>query len=287
VNPILNAAACGQLALGGDLTINRLGFGAMRITGAGAWGNPPDISMAVRVLRRAVNLGVNFIDTADAYGPDVSENLLARALYPYPADLVIATKGGLVRPGSGDWVRDGRPVHLREACEASLKRLKRDRIDLYQLHAPDPAVPLEESVGELARLRAEGKVRHIGVSNVSLPELQRCERIVPVVAVQNRFNLQDRSGEDVLDHCARRGTAFLPWAPLGSSGRGAGRGVVPALASLAERRGISTAQVAIAWLLQRAPVVVPIPGTASMAHLEDNIAAAALVLTPEELRSFG
>ncbi|MGC8517052.1 MAG: aldo/keto reductase [Steroidobacteraceae bacterium] len=285
MNLSLDAAACGQFVLGGDLAINRLGFGAMRITGAGVWGDPPDISMAVRVLRRAVHLGVNFIDTADAYGPEVSENLLTRALYPYPADLVIATKGGLVRPGPGDWVRDGRPVHLREACEASLKRLRRDRIDLYQLHAPDPAVPLEESVGELARLRTEGKVRHIGVSNVSLSELQRCERIVPVVAVQNRFNLRDRTGEDVLEHCALRGTAFLPWAPLGSGSHAQGKEALPALASLAERRGISTAQVAIAWLLQRAPVVVPIPGTASIAHLEDNIAAAAIVLTPDELRS--
>lgn len=284
MNVTLDAAACGQFALGGDLTINRLGFGAMRITGMGVWGNPPDISMAVRVLRRAVHLGVNFIDTADAYGPQVSENLLARALYPYPADLVIATKGGLVRPGPGDWVRDGRPAHLREACEASLKRLKRERIDLYQLHAPDPAVPLEESVGELARLRAEGKVRHIGVSNVTLQELQRCERVVPVVAVQNRFNLEDRHGEDVLEYCAARGTAFLPWAPLGSGRHAAGKDAAPGLGRLAAGRGISTAQAAIAWLLQRAPVTVPIPGTASMAHLEENIAAASVVLTPQELR---
>lgn len=218
MNSILNAAAGGPLALGGELSIHRLGFGAMRITGPGVWGHPPDISLAVRLLRRAVHLGVNFIDTADAYGPEVSENLLARALYPYPADLVIATKGGLVRPGPGEWVRDGRPVHLREACEASLKRLRRERIDLYQLHALDPAVPLEESVGELGRLRAEGKVRHIGVSNVTLEELRRCERVVPVVAVQNRFNIRDRHGDDVLEHCAARGTAFLPWAPLGRVG---------------------------------------------------------------------
>jgi aryl-alcohol dehydrogenase-like predicted oxidoreductase len=208
-------------------------------------------------------------------------------LYPYPADLVIATKGGLVRPGPGEWVRDGRPAHLREACEASLKRLRRECIDLYQLHAPDPAVPLEESVGELARLRAEGKVRHIGVSNVTLEDLRRCERVVPVVAVRNRFNLQDRHGDDVLEYCAARGTAFLPWAPLGSGRHAAGGEVPPALARLAERRGISTAQAAIAWLLQRSPVVVPIPGTASMAHLEENIAAAGIVLTPEELGSIG
>ena len=281
----LDAAASGQLALGGDLIINRLGFGAMRITGPGVWGNPPDISMAVRVLRRAVHLGVNFIDTADAYGPEVSEHLLARALYPYPADLVVATKGGLVRPGPGEWVRDGRPAHLRAACEASLKRLRRDCIDLYQLHAPDPAVPLEESVGELSLLRAEGKVRHIGVSDVTLQELRRCERVVPVVAVQNRFNLQDRHGEDVLEHCAASGSAFLPWAPLGSGRHAVGTNIAPALVRLAEGRGISTAQAAIAWLLQRAPVVVPILGTASMAHLEENIAAASIVLTAEEFRS--
>ena len=287
MNSILNAAAGRQLALGGELLIHRLGFGAMRITGPGVWGDPPDISLAVRLLRRAVHLGVNFIDTADAYGPEVSENLLARALYPYPADLVIATKGGLVRPGPGEWVRDGQPAHLREACEASLKRLRRERIDLYQLHAPDPAVPLEESVGELGRLRAEGKIRHIGVSNVTLEELRRCERVVPVVAVQNRFNLQDRHDDDVLEYCAARGTAFLPWAPLGSGRHAAGGEVPPALARLAERRGISTAQAAIAWLLQRAPVVVPIPGTGSMGHLEENVAAAGIVLTSEELASIG
>ena len=287
MNSSPDASLGAQLVLGGELRIHRLGFGAMRITGPGVWGNPPDISVAVRLLRRAVHLGVNFIDTADAYGPEVSENLLARALYPYPADLVIATKGGLVRPGPGEWVRDARPAHLREACEASLKRLRRERIDLYQLHAPDPAVPLEESVGELGRLRAEGKVRHIGVSNVTLEELRRCERVVPVVAVQNRFNIRDRHGDDVLEHCAARGTAFLPWAPLGSGRHAAGGEVPAALARLAERRGISAAQAAIAWLLQRASVVVPIPGTASMGHLEENIAAAGIVLTAEELRSIG
>lgn len=287
MNSTLNAVAAGQLMLGGDLTINRLGFGAMRITGPGVWGNPADISTAVRVVRRAVHLGINFIDTADAYGPEVSESLLTRALYPYPADLVIATKGGLVRPSPGEWVRDGRPIHLREACEASLKRLRLERIDLYQLHAPDPAVPIEESVGELGRLRAEGKIRHIGLSNVTLEELQRCERIVPVASVQNRFNVQDRHGEEVLDYCASRGTAFLPWAPLGSGRHAVSGGAVPGLTRVAQERGISAAQAAIAWLLQRAPVMVPIPGTASMSHLEDNIAAAALELVPQEVSSIG
>lgn len=278
VNPSRAAAAAGQLALGGDLIINRLGFGAMRITGAGVWGNPPDVSVAVRVLRRAVHLGVNFIDTADAYGPEVSEELLARALHPYPADLVIATKGGLVRPGPEEWVRDGTHEHLRAACEASLRRLRLERIDLYQLHAPDPAVPIEESIGELGRLREEGKIRHIGVSNVTLEELHRCERVVPIVSVQNRFNIADRRSEDVLAYCSARGTAFLPWAPLGQLRPDA------RLSRVAERRGISAAQASIGWLLRRAPVVVPIPGTASMGHLEENVAAASLELDAEDLR---
>lgn len=285
MNSQINAATAGTMNLGGDLIVNRLGFGAMRITGAGVWGHPPDISAAVRVLRRAVHLGVNFIDTADSYGPEVSENLLARALYPYPSDLVIATKGGLTRPGPGLWNRDGHPAHLRAACEASLKRLRLRRIDLYQLHAPDPQVPLEESVGELVRLRAEGKIRHIGVSNVTMDELRRCERLTPVVSVQNRFNLQDRTSDDVLSHCAAHGIAFLPWAPLGSGRHASGEGSVHALAAIAGRHGVSAAQVAIAWLLHRAPVMLPIPGTASMAHLEENIAAASVSLTAEDLRA--
>lgn len=276
----LTAAAAGQFMLGGDLTVNRLGFGAMRITGSGVWGEPSDVSAAVSLLRRAVNLGVNLIDTADAYGPEVSERLLARALYPYPADLLIATKGGLVRPAPGAWNHDGRPAHLRAACEASLQRLRLARIDLYQLHAPDPAVPIEESIGELVRLREEGKIRHIGVSNVTIEELQRCERLTPIASVQNRFNMADRSAEPVLAYCAARTIAFLPWAPLGSSSKGA-------LARIAQRRGLSAAQAAIAWLLQRAPVVLPIPGTSSIAHLEENIAAASIVFDAAELRTIG
>ena len=285
MNSPIDAAAAGQITLGGELTVNRLGFGAMRITGPGVWGDPPDISSAVRLLRRAVHLGVNFIDTADAYGPEVSENLLARALYPYPSDLVIATKGGLVRPGPGEWNRDARPAHLRAACEASLKRLRLGRIDLYQLHAPDPAVPLEESIGELVRLRAEGKIRHIGVSNVTVAELQRCERLTAVVSVQNRYNLDDRTAEKVLAHCTARGIAFLPWAPIASGRHATSAGATGALARFAQRVGISTAQAALAWLLHHAPVMLPIPGTASMTHLEENIAAASVSVTAEDLRA--
>ena len=276
----ITAAAAGQFMLGGSMSINRLGFGAMRLTGPGVWGEPPDVSVAVRLLRRAVHLGVNLIDTADAYGPEVSERLLARALYPYPADLVIATKGGLVRPAPGAWNHDGRPAHLRAACEASLQRLRLACIDLYQLHAPDPAVPIEESIGELVRLREEGKIRHIGVSNVTLEELRRCERLTPIASVQNRFNVADRNAEPILAYCVARSIAFLPWAPL-SSGRAG------ALARIAQRRGLAEAQAAIAWLLQHAPVVLPIPGTSSLTHLEENIAAASVVLDAEELRMIG
>ena len=285
MNSSLGAAAAGRITLGGDLSVNRLGFGAMRITGPGVWGDPPDVSAAVRLLRRAVHLGVNFIDTADAYGPQVSEDLLARALYPYPLDLVIATKGGLVRPAREAWTRDGRPEHLRAACEGSLKRLRVDRIDVYQLHAPDPTLPIEESIGELVRLRAQGKIRHIGVSNVTLDQLERCERLAPIVSVQNRYNFDQRESEDVLEHCAARGIAFLPWAPL-ASGRHATRPEGHrVLAHVAERRQASVAQVALAWLLQHAAVMLPIPGTASMAHLEENIAAASLQLAVEDLRA--
>ena len=276
----ITAAAAGQFMLGGSMSINRLGFGAMRLTGPGVWGEPPDVSVAVRLLRRAVHLGVNLIDTADAYGPEVSERLLARALYPYPADLVIATKGGLVRPAPGAWNHDGRPAHLRAACEASLQRLRLACIDLYQLHAPDPAVPIEESIGELVRLREEGKIRHIGVSNVTLEELRRCERLTPIASVQNRFNVADRNAEPILAYCVARSIAFLPWAPL-SSGRAG------ALAQIAQRRGLARAQAAIAWLLQHAPAVLPIPGTSSLTHLEENIAAASVVLDAEELRMIG
>ena len=283
MNANLNAAAAGQLVLGGDLRVNRLGFGAMRITGRGVWGDPPDVATAVRVLQRAVRLGVTFIDTADSYGPEVSESLIARALHPYLPEIVIATKGGLVRPGPDVWNRDARPEHLRAACEASLKRLRRERIDLYQLHAPDPSVPLENSIGELVRLRGEGKIRHIGVSNVSVAELERCERLTPIVSVQNRYNLEDRHSEDVLGHCERKAIAFLPWAPLGSGRHARGGGAVRALQKVAQRHGISVGQAVIAWLLERSSMMLPIPGTGSIEHLEENVAAASVRLTPEDM----
>ncbi|MGH8298706.1 MAG: aldo/keto reductase [Steroidobacteraceae bacterium] len=283
MNTQLNASAAGQLVLGADLKVNRLGFGAMRITGHSVWGDPPDVATGVRVLQRAVRLGVTFIDTADSYGPEVSENLIARALYPYSPDIVIATKGGLVRPGPDSWNRDARPEHLRQACEASLKRLRRDRIDVYQLHAPDPKVPLEDSVGELVRLKSEGKIRHIGVSNVSVEELRRCERLTAVISVQNRYNLEDRHSDDVLAHCESKAIAFLPWAPLGSGRHAGGSSALRALTRVAERHGITAGQAAIAWLLERSAVMLPIPGTGSIEHLEQNIAAAAVRLSPPDM----
>lgn len=283
MNANMNAAAAGQLVLGADLKVNRLGFGAMRVTGRGVWGDPPDVPTAVRVLQRAVALGVTFIDTADSYGPEVSESLIARALHPYPPDLVIATKGGLVRPGPEVWDRDARPEHLRKACEGSLKRLRRSSLDIYQLHAPDPNVPLEESIGELVRLRSEGKIRHIGVSNVSVAELERCERLTPIVSVQNRYNLEDRYSDEVLTYCESKAIAFLPWAPLGSGRHARGSGSVRALARVAERHGITVGQASIAWLLERSTVMVPIPGTGSIEHLEENVAAASVRLTPQDM----
>jgi aryl-alcohol dehydrogenase-like predicted oxidoreductase len=279
----VSAAAAGQLVLGTDLKVSRLGFGAMRITGRGVWGDPPDVSAAMRVLQRAVQLGVTFIDTADSYGPEVSESLIARALYPYSPDLVIATKGGLVRPTADAWDHDARPEHLRRACESSLRRLRRERIDVYQLHAPDPKVPLEDSIGELVRLKAEGKIRHIGVSNVSVQELELCERLTPIVSVQNRYNLEDRHSDDVLGYCERKAIAFLPWAPLGSGRHAKGSGAVRALERVAERHGITVGQAAIAWLLERSTMMLPIPGTGSIEHLEQNVAAASVRLTPEDM----
>jgi aryl-alcohol dehydrogenase-like predicted oxidoreductase len=270
--------------IGGDLEVRRLGFGAMRLTGPGILGWPDDRENALRVLRRAVELGVNLIDTADSYGPEVSELLIAEVLHPYPAGLVIATKGGLLREGAGPWPRDGRPEHLREACEGSLRRLRLDRIDLYQLHAPDPKVPFEASVGELARLRAEGKIRHVGLSNVSVDQLNRAQEIVPIVSVQNRYNLADRAHEDVLDECERQGIAFLPWYPLAVGDLAQPGGVVGRIASA---RGATPAQVALVWLLAHSPVVLPIPGTGSIRHLEENVAALDLELTPEELAELG
>jgi pyridoxine 4-dehydrogenase len=267
--------------------VNRLGFGAMRVTGAGIWGDPPDLEAARSVLRRAVELGVNFIDTADAYGPEVSERLLAEALHPYPKGVVIATKGGIVRPSQERWERDGRPEHLRAACEASLKRLRLERIDLYQLHAIDPKVPLEDSVGELAKLQREGKIRHIGVSNVDAGQLARAQAIVKVVSVQNRYNVADRSSDPVLAACERDGIAFIPWSPLSQGPRDAGAAARDALARWAQGRGISLPQAAIAWLLGRSPVMLPIPGTSKVAHLEENVAAAAIRLTAAEMQQIG
>jgi len=259
----------------------------MRITGPGIWGPPPDVSTAIRVVQRAVQLGVNFIDTADSYGPEVSEQIIAEALYPYPVNLVIATKGGLVRPGPDVWNRNAHPKHLREACEGSLRRLRRDRIDIYQLHSPDPQVPLADSIGELLELQREGKIRHIGVSNVSLDELKQAERLTPIASVQNRFNLEDRRSDAVVEHCARKSIAFIPWAPLDSGRHTRQSGSVRALAQVAERHEVSVGAAAIAWLLQHSKVMLPIPGTGSVQHLEENVAAASIQLTPDELRQLG
>ena len=266
--------------LGGDLEVRRLAFGAMRLCGPRILGWPDDRQNALAVLRRALDLGVNLIDTSDAYGPEINELQVAEALHPYPEGLVIATKGGLLRNDGGDWIPDGRPEHLRAACEASLRRLRVDRIDLYQLHSVDRRVPIEESVGELARLREEGKIRHVGLSNVSIEELARAREVVPLVSVQNRFNLADRRSERVLQACEQHGLAFLPWYPLavGDLAQPGGR-----LDELARRHEVTPAQVALAWLLHRSPVVLPIPGTASLEHLEENVAARRIELSDEEL----
>ena len=281
-----NAAAAGQITLGGDLKVNRLGFGAMRITGPGVWGPPADVAAALKVVQRAVQRGVNFIDTADSYGPEVSENLIAEALHPVPPDVVIATKAGLVRPGADVWNRNAQPKHLRSACEGSLRRLRRERIDVFQLHAPDPRVPFADSVGELVRLQQEGKIRHIGLSNVSLAELQQAQKLTPIVSVQNRFNLEDRRSDGVLEYCASQSIAFIPWAPLGS-GRHAQGSAVRALARLAERHRVPVGAVAIAWLLKLSPAMLPIPGTGSVKHLEENLAAASIELSAEDLKELG
>jgi pyridoxine 4-dehydrogenase len=274
-----NAAAAGTFPLGGDLLVNRLGFGAMRLTGRGVMGEPEDPEEARRVLRRAVELGVNLIDTADSYGPGVSERLIAEALHPYPDDLVVATKGGFTRPG-GRWVRNGRPKHLREACEGSLKRLKVERIDLYQLHRPDPKIAFEDSVWALALLRDEGKIRHVGLSNVGVRELEIALDIVPLASVQNRYNLFDRSSEAVLQACEREGVGFIPWYPL-ATGRLARPG--GSLEEVAGRHEATPSQAALAWLLGHSPAMLPIPGTSSVAHLEENVAAAALELAEGEV----
>jgi aryl-alcohol dehydrogenase-like predicted oxidoreductase len=273
------AAAAGKIDVGGDLTVNRLGFGAMRITGQGIWGDPPDWDRAKAALRRAVELDVNFIDTADSYGPDVSERLISETLYPYPDDLVIATKGGLVRPGPGRWDPDGRPEHLRRACEGSLARLRVDRIDLYQFHRPDPKVPIAESIGALAQLKDEGKIRHIGVSNFSEEQLREAQRIIPVVSLQNRYNVTDRSSEDMVDLCEQESLAFLPWAPVSQADASE-----PILAA-ARRHGVGPRQVALAWMLARSPQILPIPGSGSAEHVEQNVAAASIDLSPDEIQA--
>jgi len=268
--------------LGGDLTVNRLGFGAMRITGEGIWGWPPDRGNALKVLRRAVELGVNLIDTADAYGPETSELLIAEALHPYPNGLVIATKGGLTRPGASQWVPNGRPEHLKQAVEGSLKRLRLDRIDLYQLHTVDRKVPIEQSLGALKEMQDAEKIRHVGLSNVSTQEIERARKILPIVSVQNEYNIEDRKSERVLLYCEKESLGFMPWFPIGG-----GRGLKPenALETAARDHGMSVVQVALAWLLQRSPVMLPIPGTSSVAHLEENVAAAKLKLTPTEWKA--
>jgi pyridoxine 4-dehydrogenase len=265
--------------IGGDLNVRRLGFGAMRITGDGIWGPPDDPEAAKRLLRRIPELDINLIDTADSYGPEVSENLIAEALHPYPDGLVIATKGGLLRTGPGEWPRDARPEHLREACENSLRRLRVERIDLYQLHAPDDRVPYEDSVGALKELQDEGKIRHVGVSNVSVDQLEQARGIVEVVTVQNRYNLTDRSSEDVLDVCQEAGIGFVPWFPLATGSLAEEGGP---LNELATRHGATPSQVALAWLLARSPVMLPIPGTSSIEHLEENVAATQLSLSADE-----
>ncbi|HUQ25400.1 MAG TPA: aldo/keto reductase [Burkholderiales bacterium] len=262
-----------------DLEVNRLGFGAMRVCGPNVWGAPKDRAHAHRVLRRAYELGANFIDTADSYGPHVDEELIAEALHPYPKDLVIATKGGLVRPRPSAWDENGRPEHLKQAIDGSLKRLRLERIDLYQLHAIDPKVPLEDSLGPLVDAQRAGKIRHIGVSNFDVAELERARKVAKIVSVQNEYNLDNRSSEDVLDHCGKLGIAFLPWYPLG-----AGAALrSPRVSSLAKKLKATPAQIAIAWLLARSPVMLPIPGTSSIEHLEQNMAALALQIKREDL----
>jgi aryl-alcohol dehydrogenase-like predicted oxidoreductase len=276
------ATASGTFTIAGELDVCRLGFGAMRLTGPGIWGRPDDVDRAYAVLRRAVELGVNHIDTADSYGPDTSEEIIAEALHPYPDDLVIATKGGLVREGpGGDWPKDGRPEHLRQACEGSLKRLRLEQIDVYYLHRPDPGVPYEESVGALKQLRDEGKIRHVAVSNVNLERLAIARGIVDVAVVQNQYSVTDRRAQDVLAECERAGIGFVPWGPLDSGA------LDPAgpVAEIARRHDATPAQVALAWLLRASPVMLPIPGTGSLEHLEENVAAAELRLDDDELET--
>jgi aryl-alcohol dehydrogenase-like predicted oxidoreductase len=272
----MDAATAGTIDVGGDLTVNRLGFGAMRITGDGIWGPPKDLDEAKAVLRRAVELGVNFIDTADSYGPHVSEEIIGETLYPYPDDLVIATKGGLERTGPGQWPDNGRPEHLKEVCEGSLRRLKLDQIPLYQFHRPDPKVPIEDSIGALVELKEQGKIRHIGVSNVTEEELRRAQRLTPIVSIQNRYNHSDRRSESLVDLCEQETLVFLPWAPIQDLEQSA-------VQQAARAHDATPRQIVLAWLLARSPSILPIPGTGTVAHLEENIAAAEIKLSPAEV----
>src|SRR6202047_2069430 len=276
------AKESGELLIGDDLRVTRLGFGAMRITGDGIWGEPADRAEAVRVLRRAVEVGINFIDTADSYGPGVSEEIIAEALHPYPTGLVIATKGGFDRPGPDVWVENGKPEHLRSACEGSLRRLRLERIDLYQLHRINPKVPAEDQLGTLKDLQAEGKIKHIGLSEVSVSQLQHARTIVPIASVQNRYSVTDRGSEDVLDYCEQNDIVFIPWFPLAA---GQLTGADSPLRGVAAQKNATPSQVALAWLLARSPVIVPIPGTSKVAHLLENVAAATMTLTEEEFNT--
>src|SRR4051794_137315 len=277
---IQSAAAAGTFTIGGDLTVNRIGYGAMRITGPGIWGPPADEEAALATLRRAIMLGVTLIDTADSYGPGNSEQLIAEALYPYPADLVIATKGGWERPGPNQWTHNASPKHLAEALEGSLKRLRRERIDVYQLHAPDNVISFEASVEALARLRDQGKIRHIGLSNVTREHVERARKIVPIVSVQNRYSFADRESDFIVDYCEKNEIAFFPWAPLGQA-----RSLHDVIAHIARQVYASPLQVALAWLLKRSRVIVPIPGTTSVEHLEENVVAAMLELSQTEFET--
>jgi aryl-alcohol dehydrogenase-like predicted oxidoreductase len=279
------STAKSTFSIGGDLTVNRLGFGAMRITGEGIWGWPADRENAKKLLRRVVELGVNLIDTADAYGPEVSELLIAEALHPYPKGLVIATKGGHTRPGPNQWVPNGHPEYLAQCIDKSLKRLKLERIDLYQLHRIDKNVPVEESLGALKKAQDAGKIRHVGLSEVSVKEIEQAKKVMPIVSIQNRYNIEDRDSEEALNYCEREKMGFLPWAPIGGSGKGSLTKAGGALESEAKHHNATVVQLALAWLLHRSPVMLPIPGTSSVAHLEENVASAKLQLTPAEWKT--
>ena len=278
----LPAAQAGTITIVGDLTVNRMGYGAMRITGKGVWGLPPDVPGALATLRRAVELGVNFIDTADSYGPDVSEELIAEALWPYPAGLVITTKAGWVRHGPGVWQHNAAPAHIQEAIEGSLKRLRLERMDVYQLHVPDPAVSFDASMEALARLKEQGKIRHVALSNVTLEHIERAQKIVPIVSVQNRYSFSDREWDFVLDYCSANGIVFLPWGPMAQ-----GRKANEVVEKIAAARQVSTGVVSLAWLLRRSPVVLPIPGTSNVKHLEENVSAAGFRLSDAEFAELG